>query len=644
MPSTRARSRWTWMALTGALILTLPLATPPVFAQDDPPAEAAPDAAPEQAAPDAATPEAAPEEAPAPRKKTDLDALKDTNAEIASTNLERAQSVLGLVLLLSTCFVLGVTFRRQYGQPWLAATREHARLISWRLVFWGIALQLGLGYLVLKTNAGRAFFSAVNDAFVAITGYTTEGASFLFGNLAKVNNVPVGAGGPFSGGVEGSGQVAAVGAYFAFNVLPTIIFFSSLMALLYHLGVMQAIVRGFAWVMRRTMGTSGSETLSASGNIFVGQTEAPLLVRPFVKGMTRSELMAIMTGGFATVAGGVMAAYVGFLRPYFANIAGHLLSASVMSAPAALVCAKLMIPEPDPTKSETYGDVTVDLTSRDANLVDAAARGAGDGLKLALNVGAMLLAFVALIAMLNGIVGWAGRSSADLIYGPSWSERVADTQARYTELTAQAQPDPEALDAVLFEFRSLAEEAVAVDLGVEDPWVVFDPSRETAYPESESRIVYGPAALDPARPHLLGLDSPGGDAPGSVELAMRDLSIERILGWALAPVAWVMGVPWEDADEVGGLIGKKTVTNEFLAYLDLQAQLSDDRLQHPRSLLIAIYALCGFANFSSIAIQIGGIGGIAPTRRRDLAKLGLKAMIAGTVACLLTATVAGLLL
>ncbi len=375
-----------------------------------------------------------------------------------------------------------------------------------------------------------------------LMGYTEQGASFLFGNLAKGNHVPAvtpaeGQYPPHALKFTPTGGWVHAGAFFAFGVLPTIIFFSSLMAVLYHVGVMQAVVKAVAWVMQRTMGTSGSETLSASGNIFVGQTEAPLLVRPFVKGMTESELMAVMTGGFATVAGGVMAAYVGMLQSSFHDIAGHLLAASVMSAPAALVCAKLMIPEPDPTKSETYGQLKTHLPTVDANVIDAASRGAADGLTLALNVGAMLLAFIALIAMLNGIVGW-----------------------------------------------------------------------------------------------------------GAGLLGYEGVTIQGMLGVLLAPLAWIMGVPWHDASAVGQLIGTKTVANEFVAYLGLSDMLANDTLKSPRSVVIATYALCGFANFSSIAIQIGGIGGIAPERKADLARLGLRAMIAGSIACFMTATVAGLLI
>lgn len=446
--------------------------------------------------------------------------LRQAGGDLGTTWGERFQSLFGMAVILGLCYAIS----------------NNRSKVSWRIVGWGLGLQLILGVLVLKTGPGQALFSFANDAITGLLDFTKTGAEFLFGTMARQNNLPVGPGGPH-GPVQADGTMAQVGAFFAFGVLPTIIFFSSLMAVLYHLGVMTFVVRGIAWIMQRTMGTSGSETLSASGNIFVGQTEAPLLVRPFVKGMTESELMAVMTGGFATVAGGVMAAYVGFLQASFADIAGHLLAASVMSAPAALVCAKLMVPEPEPEKSETYGQLKVTLEKIDANVIDAAARGAGDGLKLALNVGAMLLAFIALIAMINAGIGWA----------------------------------------------------------------------------------FG----------LVGLEG---------------VTLELILGKLLAPLAWLMGVPWHDAAAVGQLIGVKTVVNEFVAYINLSGMIDDpNQLTHPRSVIIATYALCGFSNFSSIAIQIGGIGGIAPERRSDLARLGLRAMIAGSFACFLTATVAGLL-
>ena len=407
------------------------------------------------------------------------------------------------------------------------------KAVDWRLVAWGVGLQFVFAVLILKTAPGEWLFEQLNVIFTQLLGYTTEGAHFIFGNLV-LNNVPVGpAGGPMAP-VGVSGSWANTGAFFAFNVLPTIIFFSSLMTLLYYFGIMQLLVKAFAWVMIATMRTSGAESLSAAGNIFVGQTEAPLLVKPFVKTMTNSELHAVMTGGFATVAGGVMAAYVGMLVAFFPNIAGHLIAASVMSAPAALAISKIMYPETE--ESLTRGGIRVELEKVDANAIDAAARGASEGLFLALNVGAMLLAFIALLALLNGILGGIG--------------------------------------------------------------------------------------------DLLG----------------AELSIQMILGWLGAPLAWLMGTPWKDALEVGTLLGEKTALNEFVAYLHLAEMLQNGSDLSARSVVIATYALAGFANFSSIAIQIGGIGGLAPERRSDLSRLGLRAMIGGTLAAFMTASVVGILI
>jgi CNT family concentrative nucleoside transporter len=307
------------------------------------------------------------------------------------------------------------------------------------------------------------------------------------------------------------------------------------MSVLYYLGVMQWIVRGIAWVMQRTMRTSGAETLSVAGNIFVGQTESPLLIKPFVGKMTQSELATVMVGGFATIAGGVLAAYVGMLSPYFPDIAGHLLTASVMNAPAALLISKILVPETG--VPETGSSVSVSVAKEEVNVIEAAAAGATQGLRLALNVGAMLLCFIALIALLNAILGAAGG--------------------------------------------------------------------------------------------LVGLP---------------DLSLEKLFGWILAPLALLMGTPWSDAGTVGSLIGVKAVVNEFVAYLGLAQMLEQGAALTPRGTVIATYALLGFANFSSIAIQIGGIGGIAPGRRSDLSRLGLRAMIGGNLAAFLSASLAGILL
>lgn len=433
--------------------------------------------------------------------------------------LERLRSVLGLLFLTGLAWLMSVDRKR----------------VAWRVVAWGISLQLIFAVFILKTPVGARIFDTMNVVVVALLGFTVDGARFLFGNLV-FNSVPVGAGDPGQGPfTDMPGMVANTGGFFAFNVLPTIIFFSSLMTVLYHLGIMQLAVKGVAWVMQRTMRTSGAETLSAAGNIFVGQTEAPLLIKPFIEKMTMSELMAVMTAGFATVAGGVMAAYVGMLVTYFPDIAGHLMAASVMSAPAALVVAKLMVPESE--AAETAGRLDFAVDRPDVNVIDAAARGASEGLYLALNVGALLLAFVALIYMFNGMLGWLGG--------------------------------------------------------------------------------------------LVGLET---------------LTLETVLGWVLAPLAWLMGVPWADAPDIASLMGIKTVLNEFFAYIQLAGVLGGEHDLQPRSIIIATYALAGFANFSSIAIQLGGIGGIAPSRRHDLSRLGFRAMIGGSIAAFMTATVAGMIL
>jgi len=409
--------------------------------------------------------------------------------------------------------------------------------VSWALVAKGVVLQVVFGLLVLKTPVGRALFELANGVFLRLLGFTEQGAAFLFGNLVH-DNVPVGIpmGSPNETATLSSGEFwANTGASFAFNVLPTIIFFASLVSVLYYLGIMERIVKGIAWVMFRTMRTSGAETLSVSGNIFIGPTESPLLIKPFVTGMTSSELNTVMVGGFATIAGGVMAAYVGMLSPYFPDIAGHLLTASVMNAPAALLISKILVPETEEPETKSSLDVAVE--TEEANVIDAAAGGAAQGLKLALNVGAMLMAFIALIAMFNAIVGGLGG--------------------------------------------------------------------------------------------LIGLP---------------ELSLQQLFGWVLAPIAWLMGVPWADAIDVGSLMGIKVVINDFVAYLQLAGGLDAGSTLSPRAVIICTYALLGFANFGTIAILIGGVGGIAPERRGDLSRLGLKAMIGGNLAAFMSASFAGMVL
>ncbi|MBI5502658.1 MAG: hypothetical protein HY907_20600 [Deltaproteobacteria bacterium] len=397
---------------------------------------------------------------------------------------------------------------------WAFSTNRRA--VPWRVIAWGLGLQVFFALLVLKTPWGQSGFSAANDAIVALLGFTKQGTAFVMRSFA-------------------SGSIHPALANIAFDILPTIIFFSSLMAVLYHLGVMQLLIRGIAWVMARTMGTSGAESLSAAANIFVGQTEAPLVVKPYIEKMTVSELHAVMVGGMATIAGGVMAAYVGMLINVFPDVAGHMIAASVMSAPAALVFAKIVVPETG--EPLTRGQVKLAVEKLDANVIDSAARGASEGLQLALNVGAMLLAFIALLALLN----W-GLSSFGSLFG------------------------------------------------------------------------------------------------------LPELSLQWILGELHRPLAFLMGVPWSESQTAGTLMGEKLVLTEFVAYLDLSNVLSHnvDALSY-RSTVIVSYALCGFANFGSLAIQLGGIGGMAPTRRHDLARVGLRAVLAGTLAAYQTGTIAGML-
>ena len=409
------------------------------------------------------------------------------------------------------------------GIVWLFSNNRRA--VDWKLVATGLVLQIAFAAVVLLVPGGREVFDWLSHGFVRILGFVAEGSNFIFGSLMDL---------------EKNGFI------FAFQVLPTIIFFSALMGVLYHLGVMQAIVRGMAWAITKVMRVSGAETTSVCASVFIGQTEAPLTVRPYIPKMTESELITMMIGGMAHIAGGVLAAYVGMLgggdpeqQAFFAK---HLLAASIMAAPATLVIAKILVPETG--EPLTRGTVKMEVEKTTANVIDAAAAGAGDGLRLALNIGAMLLAFIALIALVDAPLKWFG------------------------EVTGLA------------------------------------------------------AALG------------------------QPTSLSTILGYLLAPIAWVIGTPWADATTVGALIGQKIVLNEFIAYSQLSSIINGQVpgvALGPEATLIATYALCGFANFSSIAIQIGGIGGLAPERRQDLARFGLRAVLGGSVATFMTATIAGVL-
>ena len=409
--------------------------------------------------------------------------------------LPRLQAVLGLVVMIAAC--------------WIFRAKRPGQKFPSRAVGAGVVLQLVFAALVLKSPQANKFFSWVNDAFVSLMNFSNDGARFLFGDL-----------------ISGTAVVA-------FSVLPTIIFFSSLMTVGYHSGIMVKVVRVFAKGLARFMGISGAESLSTVGNIFLGQTEAPLMVRPFLPKMTRSELHCIMVGGFGTVAGGVMAAYVGMLHKAFPDIAGHLLAASIMAAPATVLVSKLLVPETEET--ETGPDSAIEVPRLHENVIDAAAAGASEGMHLALNVGAMLIAFIALVALANALLGWT-----------------------------------------------------------------------------------------------LGL------------IGFEGVTLQKLLGYAFTPVAWLIGISSEESPAVGSLLGVKMVLNEFVAYLDLAKNLASPQALSPRAAIITAYALCGFANFASIAIQIGGIAAMAPERRKDLASLGLRAMLGGSVVGYMTGGLAGL--
>ena len=469
---------------------------------------------------------------------------------------QRAISFLGIIALL---FV-----------AWLFSNNR--RRINWKLVSVGIGLQLAFAVFIFHApyGIGERIFAFATEAFTQLLSFTDDGSEFIFESFVTHE---------WDAGLRN----------FAFAVLPTIIFFSSLMTILYHLGVMQKLVHGFALVMQKAMNLSGAESTSAAANIFVGQTESPLVVKPFIKDMTMSELMVVMTGGFATVAGGVLAIYVGMLEATFPDIAGHLIAASVMSAPAALVVAKIMYPETgDPV---TMGKLEVHDLSDDVNVLDAASRGAAEGLKLALNVGAMLLAFIALIAMINYLIGLPS-----LLYNENF---VLPELVEYYRENGMTIPDGCGLDDVVDE------------------------------------EVYG----------CIQTMQAGASGAASEAFVAPMITMQDIFGWVFWPFAFVMGVAVEDCFTVAQLLGEKMVINELVAYASLQQILLDPEIVlSERSIIIATYALCGFANFGSIGIQLGGIGGIAPSRKQDLAKIALKAMIGGTIAAFMTATIAGILI
>ena len=423
--------------------------------------------------------------------------------------------------------VIGILFL--LGIAYLLST--HKKAIRWKTIFIGLSLQFILAFGVLRVELVKSFFNVLGGFFTAVLEFTESGSAFLFGNLIKVTE-------------------PAIGYVFAFQILPTIVFFSALTSILYYLGVVQKIVSGLAWLLTKTLKISGAESLSVAGNIFLGQTEAPLLIKAYLAKMNRSEVMLVMTGGMATVAGGVLASYVGFLGgtdpELRLSFARHLIAASVMAAPGAIIIAKLMVPQTEPIDEK----IEVSDTEVGSNALDALSNGTTEGLKLALNVGAMLLVFIAFIAMINGILTGIG------------------------DLT-----------------------------GIND-WIASNSS-------------------------------------------YSELSLESILGTIFAPLMYIIGVGSEDLNLMGQLLGIKLVASEFVAYTqlaELKNMAAAVHLTYDKSVLMATYMLCGFANFASIGIQIGGIGTIAPSQKKTLSELGFKALIAGSLASLLSATIAGMIL
>ena len=428
---------------------------------------------------------------PAPPAPLENQPQTDTPPQVSRSLGSRLTGILGLVFLLG----IGIAFSR------------NRRAISWRVVAWGVGLQLVFAFFVLRVKWTRDLFTWLGAAVTKLLSFSYAGSEFVFGEIGK--------------------QHSSIGVVFAFQIMPAIIFVSALFAILYYLGVMQTVVKAMAWLMNKIMGASGAESLNVAASIFMGQTEAPLTIRPFLPRMTRSELMTVMTAGMAHVSGSIMAAYIAF-----GIEARHLLTAVIMTAPGTILMAKIL--EPETEEPETLGGVKVDIPRTDVNVLDAASRGTSEGLHLMLNVIAMLVSFIALIALINGVFGW--------VHGFA-------------------------------------------------PW----------FPES----------------------------------------LQTVLGWIFRPIAWIMGVPWHDSGTVGALLGERMVVNEFVAYAHLGPLKGS---LDPLSFTIATFALCGFANLSSVGIQIGGIGALAPERKHDLARLGFRAMIAGTLANFLSATLAGILL
>ena len=531
---------------------------------------------------------------------------------------------------------------------------EDRKRFPWRVAFWGIGLQLAFAVLVFSWKPGAQLFLRLNDVFNALLNFSKEGALFVFGSIgAEQGNGAVltlkeyltrlGASST-DPSIQNAIKTGTVpGMFLAFQVLTTIIFFSALLSILYYLGIMQKVVIFFAKIMQHTMQVSGAEALSNSANIFVGQTEAPLVVKPYIERMTRSELNAIMVGGFANTAGGVLGAYILMLSGYFPNIAAHLISASILSAPAAFIVAKIMVPERE--KPATLGEAAIEVPTEDVNLLDAAASGSTVGLQLTLNVIGMLFSFVALIAMANVMVGWLGgffSSTAGLVQldvlllALAAGVLVASRRGTISDLALWA-----SLFSVLGAYGlaavvrpDAARMVVLTGLALWLPLLVM--SIRKRVPLKASLIGIGSALI--VSNLLFAILGPLGSG--------TSLSMQLVLGWLHWPLAFLMGTPVQDCLVVGRMLGEKLILTEFVAYADLAGYLQASQQGtvpslDPRSVVITAYALSGFANFVSIAIQIGGISPLAPSRRHEIARLGLKAMIGGAITSYIIACVAG---
>ncbi len=549
------------------------------------------------------------------------------------------RGILGITVLIGILFLLS----------------SNRKAIDWKLVFMALGMQILFGLAVLKIDFVRKGFDFVGGMFILVLDYTKEGSLFIFGEHLM--------------------DPSSVGFVFAFQILPTIIFFSALSSILYYLGILQRIIYVLAFVMTKIMRLSGAESLAAAANVFIGQTEAPLIVKPYLDKMTKSEILCLMVGGMATIAGGVLAAFIGFLggddpvaRLEFAR---HLLTASIMSAPAAILAAKILFPETE----EVNTNLEIPKEKIGSNLLEAISNGTTDGLKLAINVGVMLIVFIALVAMLNSIctatlgnwIGWTVSDGSLALFGSSF------LPAQDTLVLASSIPLPyeetvkivqESIVSTSSGMDSIVFNVIDQQITIMNDSMVYDTLSRSSMDLQWAVIAQETIANSIGNDSLAAVDgwilmqnnvpvdtlSYASEDLNRISLNMHvnqitegrftSFNLEYILGLIMSPLAWVLGTPSQDILIIGQLLGKKTILNEFVAYADIPTVSAHITY---KSKIIATYALCGFANFASIGIQLGGIGAIAPSQKSTLAKFGVKALIGGTIACFLTATIAGMI-